>query len=177
MRTLLFTLLLLSTGAAARADYYTPFEFHVQGSCENSRGLYFHQSSAWFRTDLGHDAHGRPLYADLTLQLFPNGKYWMYYDEVAVTHYLPDGGTEGVMVFEKKLEGTYAVHGLQLSVGGLFTAMPVEIHDQGGTAAGFAATFTNAIHNPRLMDREVIFGAMYSKLGPKGVSVPEYCHQ
>jgi hypothetical protein len=177
MKTLLFTLALLVSATAAHAGYYDQFLFSVRGSCADMRGMEFHQSAAWFGADLGRDEHGRPVHADMALQLFANGRYWLSYQEVAIDHTFPNGGSTGTIVFSKALEGAWTIQGRSLVVPGLLTANPTVIHDHGGTAPGYAAVFTSAIHGLLLRGQSVMFGAVTSGIGPKGLSAHDFCHQ
>lgn len=170
----LFALALLPS-LPAQASYYDSFTFRPEGSCRDPRNLWFRQSGSWFRAELGRDAQGRRKVADITLQLFPNHGYWLDYSEVVITRYLPHGGTEGIEVFRGRRAGTWALNGNRLVLPGLLVGTPARIADHGGTANGFAASFLAPIRDPRLKNARVIFGEMRTKVGPRGITVREFC--
>jgi hypothetical protein len=175
MKSLLLALALFTAGASAQAGYYEPFVFRVQGSCANPHHLWFHQAAPWFRADLGRDALGRLVYADMTLQLFAGGAYWLDYTEIAVLRAYPDGSTFGEPVFHTATFGHWATNGNHLALDGLLTAVPQRIHDHGGVADGFAVGFLRPLHDPRLTGHAYLFGAVASKVGPHGMSLAQFC--
>ncbi len=176
---LLFVLLLAvpaESRAGAGSGVFEPFVFHVTGSCRDTRNLWFHQSAPWFRMDLGRSPSGRVVYADLTLQIYANGSYWGQYSEVEILRYLPNGGTEGRQIFGKRIQGSWHLeNSRRLVIPGLLTAAPARIVDHGGEAQGMGIQFTAPIHDPRLTRRSWAFGAIYSKFGPRGMNVGQYC--
>lgn len=173
----LFAALSLSYTAEA-ATPFDPFIFHVSGSCQKPQTLWFHQSAPWFRADLGREPNGLLKYANIDLQLFPNHTYWLRYNEVVITRFLPNGGTEGFQVFATTKQGKWAMTGAaKLEIPGLLSATPMTINDHGGTAPGMAVRFAKALNDPRLLNFRYAFGAVYSKFGPRGASVAQYCHK
>ena len=58
---------------------------------------------------------------------------------------------------------------------GLMAAVPMQIRDHGGVAPGFLGRFLRPLGDPRLTRARAVFGAVRSRMGPRGVSVREYC--
>jgi hypothetical protein len=176
MKTVLLAIALLSLGASAQAGYFDQFTFHTEGNCRQIRSIQFHQASSWYQINLGLDSKGRPMHANITLQLFRDHTYWMEYSEIAVTQVMPGNGTRGDLLFRTVLQGRWQAVNGELMVGQWFTGMPSQIEERGRNIQGISARFHAPIHDTRLTDTLVVFSATHGNTGPRGISAAQYCH-
>jgi hypothetical protein len=154
----------------APPSYYDPFIFKVLGDCRNLSTVWFKSFAAHDDAPLGKDDRGRDLVASLKLNLFGDGTYWGEYRESAVVARRP-GEIVYDPVFNQPVQGSWRVDAGKLVVDGIGDGVAITVNQ----VPKVMFAFRKALHDPRLLDKSAIMGAVTTNTGPRGESIREYC--
>ena len=177
----LFAILVLSVGFSAAAHgftggYYDQFLFTTLGDCADIKSVWFLGTHSWEAAQLGPDSQGRPVQAQLSVQLFPNGHYWAEYEELAIREVLPNRTSFDTLFRKAGLEGSWRVNGTQIELEGLGSGIPSKYTGPSGAQQdAIRFTLTTQIHDVRAVNSVMGIVKTLSNTGPKGVSISEYC--
>ncbi len=176
-KTLLILLLMLSSVGASAESGIEYFLFAPQGSCEDMKSLRF-QHAYSFKIPLGTNLQQEPLEAELDLNLFPDGTFWARYSEKAHTDIQYRNGWRTSFArteFEKVLEGRWSLKGKKIIIPGLGVGVLPDIQDS--HRPDFPLTMTETLNDPRMRNRTFPMARSFTNIGPKGVSILQYCEQ
>ncbi len=156
------------------ASYFDQFEFNVEGDCSDLTKLWFRTAHSFGHATLGTDSSGRPIEASLTVQVFKDGNYWAEYAEHAIIS-RTDRQTVYEGLFEKQIEGTWAVKGdrIELSKLGFGIASTYKIDYKILNSIQF--TLTEKINDPRAVQGNFQITRAWTNIGPFGASKNQYC--
>lgn len=162
-------------GVSASAGVMDRVTFKVSGTCAEAHDLWFHQLYDFAPIPLGQDAAGRPLKASVSLQLFPNHRYWLEYTESATAQALSATQSLDEVVYSKTVEGAWSADGATLQLPGVAEGSLISIGDGENSVDGVAFVFKKSFHNPLFNKQPVTTSYGFGNNGPKGISIHRYC--
>lgn len=171
------TSLFVAPVALASADYYDQFRFEVKGSCSKTKiSPLFNSAATYGEAALGSDPQGREELVELDLQLFSDHTYWLHYEEQAVMKRKSSTGYYYDILFKQNFEGSWSVKDDRLEIGDLGFATPTKLTLSSGERNGLRFQFTRAPHDIRALNITMnIIRVTGTNIGPKGVSIAQYC--
>ncbi len=182
MKKILLSLcLVMGVASSARADfgYYEQFLFQSSLDCKTDPKSWewtpFEALESYPDVDLGKDSQGRPLSAQVRLQLFPDGFFFLHYQEIALTKQVSPAVTENEVQFEKKITGRWSVCDNQLIVSDLATGLPGEASIYDKIEKVVVLKLNKVIHDERMKGQEITLGYFKSNRGPNGQSMYQFC--
>jgi hypothetical protein len=165
--------------ALTTANYYDQFLFRVEGDCKDGNDripVWFYSAGSWETAKIGNDNQGRPVEAKLLVQLFKDGTYWAAYSEDALKEIARDVVYD-ILFYKEGLQGNWKVNGTQIELSGLGTGVQAKVTDSGSGKQydSFKFTLTTKINDPRAVNAVMNISRNSTNLGPKGISINQYC--
>lgn len=161
-----------------QTTYYDKFIFKTQGDCKDPSSVSFRSIFSWQPALIGNDLEGNLIFTYLSIQLFNDGTYWASYTEQALKKIETGSRTYKTIFYKDNLTGNWVVNNNRIELGGLGYGVPAKSinHSNGKIFDVIHFTMTNVINNYDALNAEMKISGDHSTIGPKGVSVNQYCN-
>ncbi|MBC7384941.1 MAG: hypothetical protein H7301_02115 [Cryobacterium sp.] len=156
-------------------SYYDSFLFSAHGDCREMDKLWFYQTYSWETALLGVDDRGRPISAELSLQLFRDGSYFAHYAELVLTDIRSTTRSYDTLSY-KTLIGKWSVNQSEITLAGIGTGLPDRVFlPDGSLKNSIRFRFTEVIHDDRILQTTMNLARVGTSEGPRGISLQKYC--
>jgi hypothetical protein len=159
------------------SNYYDQFLFEIQGDCKELNSIWFLQTHAWEPANIGTNNLGRPVEAELSIQLFKDGSYWAEYGEHSIKEIRPDGISYDTLFAKKGLQGIWKAFGTKIEISGLGSGIAATYTSpvSGKQLDSFKFTLTTKINDQRAVNSVMNITRSGTNMGPKGISINQFC--
>lgn len=150
--------------------------FGVIGDCKDPSRLLFKSASTFPDTIIGQDDMGRKIKVEVHLQLFPDGRYWARYSELLVLQEDGQGGSDVELIHENDTEGDWKANGSEILIAGFGAGKLAKAPWSPGQMIDIIEfKLTKLVRDPRALQSTYSIFPIYTNMGPRGVSINEYC--